>query len=147
VADSSAEKGDDNRPWEESGAVRRDCVPHRGDTLQTLGNISAVCSFMFLFCILVMGPSLIASLTLKGILSLACFPFMPILILIALPFGLITWILSKGDLTMMRNGLMDPAGEVQTEKGLVRGSIGSLLALSGMIAWGVVFLMTSLHWF
>src|SRR5262249_35319673 len=50
---------EDERQWEREGFVRRDCEPHRGGLVQTLGIVSLCCLIGFL-CggILVTGPGL-----------------------------------------------------------------------------------------
>src|SRR5262249_25653874 len=37
---------DANRPWEQPGIVRRDCVSHRGRLILTLGVASAMCAMI-----------------------------------------------------------------------------------------------------
>jgi hypothetical protein len=71
VIDHPHEKED--RPWEQAGAIRRDCEPHRGEFLSFLGGVSAVC----------------------GLVSL-CLVFPALL---GLPLGLAAWAISLRDLT------------------------------------------------
>jgi hypothetical protein len=39
--------GNDLQPWEQAGAVRRDCVSHRGRWLVVLGIAALLCSIAF----------------------------------------------------------------------------------------------------
>src|SRR6266481_6497320 len=73
----------DERPWEEAGAVRRDCEPHRGNLLQILAVASASC----------------------GALA-----WLPPLIVFPIAVGIATRLMATRDLKMMRAGTMDPAG-------------------------------------
>jgi hypothetical protein len=39
---------DDPPPWEQSGAVRRDCEPHRADLPLRVGSVGFLCSLLSL---------------------------------------------------------------------------------------------------
>jgi hypothetical protein len=94
---------EDDRPWEQPGAVRRDCDPHRGPLLAILGAVS---------------------LTIGGLF--ACIPATS---LIALPLAIVTYSLARRDLAQMRAGRMDPAGIWQTRRAQARA--GFALGFSG----------------
>jgi hypothetical protein len=107
-------------PWEQPGAVRRDCEPHRGDLLRVVG---------------------ILSLWL-GWLSFCFFP----LSWLVVPVGLATWAVAPRDLLEMRAGRMDPQGEVETAEGkskaliavywsLILAAPGNLLLLFALYEW------------
>src|SRR5262249_29290881 len=93
---------EDERPWEREGFVRRDCEPHRGGLVQTLGIVSLCCLIGFL-CggILVTGPGL--------------------------GLGIAAWVMGSRDLARMNRGDMDPAGMPMTRTGRTCGMIGTML--------------------
>jgi hypothetical protein len=93
----------DDRPWEQPGALRRDCEPHRGPLLAILGAVS---------------------LTIGGLF--ACLPATSFL---ALPLAVVTYSLARRDLAQMRAGRMDPAGIRQTRRAQARA--GFALGFSG----------------
>lgn len=80
----------DERPWEQPGNLRRDCLPHRGMMLRHLGDVA------------------IASCLLSGCLI--------ILALIGFSLGIAVWFMAAQDLARMRAGTMDPGGEADTER-------------------------------
>ena len=96
------DEDEDDRPWEQPGAVRRDCEPHRGALVLTLGIISLVCAPLFICC---------------GLISI-----------VSLATGLPAWILGHKDLRKMREYSMDPAGSAMTQSGRICGMIGTILA-------------------
>jgi hypothetical protein len=113
-------------PWERPGAVRRDCEPHHGDLLFTLGStafLAALLSCMF---------------GLVG-LGLLCFP-------VALPLGLVVWAVARHDLARMHSGMMDPRGDEKTEDarrlGLAAVWFGLVGAAMGLF-WGLLMVR---HW-
>jgi hypothetical protein len=75
---------EDDRPWEQPGAFRLDCEPHRGDMLFFLARLSVSLS-----CV-----------------SLCMVP----LAVVGLPLGIVVLLLSARDLRQMDLGLMDPGG-------------------------------------
>jgi hypothetical protein len=96
---------DEDPPWARPGAVRRDREPHRSALLLALGQASVVC----------------------GLTSLCClFPAVP-----GLPLGLCVWVLARRDMRMMRAGLMDPDGEMQTMSARDASLVGLALNLVG----------------
>jgi hypothetical protein len=106
----------DDRPWERPGAVRRDCEPHRGQTLEVLGTVSLAC----------------------GALSL----FMGLPALLGLPLGAAVLWLSSCDLTMMEAGRMNPAGKAPTLQGQFTADLGVRFSAAGAILWGVLMALT-----
>jgi hypothetical protein len=101
---------EDDRPWEQPGAVRRDIEPHRGDLLRVLGD----------------GGLLLGALSL-------CLGFLAPL---GLGLGLAAWVLSSYDLRRMRARLLDPDGLAATAYGRRRARAGVALSLYGAIMWG-----------
>src|SRR5690348_3851263 len=81
---------DSPRPWEQPGAVRRDCEPHRGPLLSRLAVVSVL-------------------------LGLASLCFVPVG-LVAVPLAVGVWCTASGDLARMDAGLMDPEGRRLTEQ-------------------------------
>lgn len=105
-------------PWEQEGAIRRDCEPHRAE----LQKLSSAC--------MVLSGFAVASFGLTGLL--------------AFPLGLLVWLLSQADLREMAEGRMDPAGRDLTRcaRGEARfafffGLMVSLLLLA-VVAWQCV---------
>ena len=90
---------EDDRPWERPyrTPVRRDCEPHRGPLLLTLGIISLV--------------------------LLPCWMFS----VVGLPLGIVAWVLGQKDERKIRAGTMDPAGLGLTQAGKVCGIVGTAL--------------------
>jgi hypothetical protein len=115
----------DDRPWERPGEVRRDCEPHRGAFLQTLGALSAV----------------------PGTLAVGCFFALPVSMpaaMLALGLGGTAWFLARRDLREMQGGHRDPGGRRATVKGSAFGAVGVLLgclSLLGALALLVVSLL------
>jgi hypothetical protein len=101
---------EDDRPWEQPGAVRRDIEPHRGELIRVLGDASL----------------------LLGALSL-CLGFLAPL---GLGLGLAAWVLSSYDLRRMRARLLDTDGLAATAYGRRRSRAGVALSLYGAIMWG-----------
>jgi hypothetical protein len=96
---------DDERRFRMAGLPdRRDCEPHRGALIQSLGNVS---------------------LTVGG-LSLCMFGSGA---LISVPLGILVWVMATRDLDRMRDGRMDPRGQAQTETGRTGGIVGIILGL------------------
>jgi hypothetical protein len=95
-------------------SVQRDCEPHRGKLLWSLG---------------------MAGMALGG-LSIAFFP----LALLAGPLSLTVWCLSRLDLAKIRAGFMDPSGERLTYEACNDGSAGLVLTCAGLVLWGGMLL-------
>jgi hypothetical protein len=119
---------DDERPWEDPGtAVRRDCEPHRGGLILTMGIASVV------------GPSL-------GVLLFCCPYVAPFFAVAGLGLGITAWVMGRRDLKKIDSKVMDPGGRSQTQAGWICGIIGTILsglALLALIALasflGVIF--------
>ena len=108
---------EEERPWEEPGAVRRDCAPHRGPLLQTLGTVSVVCGFLS-WCLFFPG-------------------------LVGLPLGAGVSVLAWRDLKGMEAGLTDPTGRAQVEQARDLGVCGALLSIFGwaislLFGWAII---------
>ena len=87
-------------PWEEPGAVRRDCLPHRGGILNFLGTVAMV----------------------AGAISICCVP----LALIGLSLGIVVWRLAQRDLIDMEAGKMDPDGVSSTAIAVTSGQVAAI---------------------
>ena len=116
-------EADDPRPWQEPGAVRRDCEPHRGEMLRGLGILSVVMPFTALLVSPLIG--FIAGVAL----------------------GLTVWVLAGRDLARMDAGQMDPDGRRLTRSARRLGlagvlvSFGILLLVVGIVT--AVLLLTN----
>ena len=114
---SSAEQGDDedddDLPIRRSSR-RRDAEPHRGGMILSLGIISLVLGVMGDTC------------------GFCCFPF-ALGSLIALPLGIMAWVMGQGDLVKMREGKMDETGQGSTKGGSICGIIGTILGGLGIL--------------
>ncbi len=80
---------DDDRPWESSGAVRRDCAPHRAHLIRLLVKASEVCAALSI-CIFGLPAAL-------GLVIAAIAQWM-----------------ANSDVKKMAAGLMDPNGRTET---------------------------------
>jgi hypothetical protein len=113
--DTEGSAEDDELPWEQPGAVRRDCEPDRGPMLLWLGRLSLW---------------LIATTCLLG--AVALLPVFPLAIAVL--------VMASRDRAKMRAGTMDPAGEALTRKGAryARAALVTvvliLLAIGGLVA-------------
>jgi hypothetical protein len=110
----------DPRPWEEPGAVRRDCAPHRANLLAVLGRLSLA----------------------LGLLS----ALFGVPLLVGLPVSLATVLLAGRDLERMAAGAMDPRGREATERARRRGEDGLFLSVFGpftaVFVWFVLVMLT-----
>jgi predicted Zn finger-like uncharacterized protein len=112
----------EDRPWEQYGTgVRRDCEPHRGAMILTLGIVS-ICFPLPGFCCGIFG------LIFSGI---------------GLGLGIPAIIMGKNDLAKMTMGVMDPQGRGVTQGGWICGIIGTSLSGLGLLVWlgSVVYLV------
>jgi hypothetical protein len=100
----------DRPPWEQPGAVRRDCEPDRGTTLLWLGRVSV---------------GLVVGAFLLGVVALAA----------AAPIAVAVLVMASRDRAKMRAGTMDPRGEWLTRKG-ARYATGTLV-LAALVLLGV----------
>ncbi len=78
--------------------VRLDAEPHRGGLIQVLGILSLVLSLVYF------------------------------LFFISLPLGIAAWVMGRGDLRKMEDGVMDPNGRRKTKDGWLCGIIGTILS-------------------
>jgi len=110
----AAQRTDDERPWEQAGGpLRRDCEPHRGGLLVTLGRL-ALC------------------LAVPGLLGLAYGPF-ALFSLAAIVLGLAVSLMARADLEQMHRKEMDPEGEVSVMSGQTAASVGFIIGLVGLV--------------
>jgi hypothetical protein len=107
--DDSPERED--RPWEQPGAVRRDCESHRGALLARASYAAAVFGIASLGtspCAFGLGSeSLRGEEALTVLVPLFCNG-------IAFLISLSVWFVARQDLHRMSKGVMDPAGRCQT---------------------------------
>ena len=99
----------DERPWERRGEVRRDCEPHRGGLVLTIGITSIV-------------------LGVVGIPFFCCWGLGAIPAALGVALGIPAWVMGHRDLAMMREGVRDPAGRGSTQGGWICGIIGTCLS-------------------
>jgi hypothetical protein len=104
----------DDRPWEQPGAVRRDVEPHRGDLLVLLGTASLVCGFL--------TPALVV----PGV--------------VGLPLSVVVLVLAYRDLGRMGRGMLDPAGRAEAEKAIQHALVGLFFNVIGLLGAGALLL-------
>jgi hypothetical protein len=107
-------------PWDEAGAIRRDCEPHRGVLLTQLGSLALALSIVSIFC-------------LSGFLF-------------SLPLGLAVWLVARRDLASMEDGQMDPAGLRQTEHAVGDARFAFWFSLTGLTFVLLVLAWTLVRW-
>jgi hypothetical protein len=96
----------DERPWEQTGVLRRDCEPHRGTLLLALGGVSILIGLIALFVVLPAFPGMFIAVAICAI--------------------------ARNDLTEMRAGTRDSSGKEDTEHSLglaVAGMVMNCIAL------------------
>jgi hypothetical protein len=108
------EQHEDERPWEQPGAVRRDCEPHRGTLLVLLGAVGAT----------------------VGALGIVL--FLPAVV--ALVLGIITYRGAKHDLAEMKAGRIDPSGRSRVLQAQDLG-LGSITVGALGIVWFIAMLL------
>jgi hypothetical protein len=112
-------KGEEGRPWEQPGAVRRDCQPHQGPVLLLMANAALVCNIIA-FC--------------TGISAVPGIALAPVVL-----------VMGGRELEQMAAGWMDPAGRSQVQE--ARGwawvalCLGVLGALVGFAIFSSLFPM------
>ncbi len=99
-------------PWEEDRAIRRDCEPHRAKLVSNLG-VAGLLFGVVSFCGGATG-------------------------LLGLPLGLTALVMAHRDLAKIRAGTMDRRGEKRTRRGGDAGLVGALLSLVGAAAWAAL---------
>lgn len=97
-------------PWEVPGAVRRDCLPHRGALLHVLATIALV----------------------AGVFSLSCLGFPGLL---GLGLGGYVWRSARRELNDIDAGIVDPEGERLVREGLYFSQAGTLAGFIGVVLW------------
>jgi uncharacterized BrkB/YihY/UPF0761 family membrane protein len=50
-------------------------------------------------------------------------------------FGIVAWVMGKGDLNKMKRGVMDREGESMTKVGYILGIVSTVLVLVGLVIW------------
>ncbi|HTU18167.1 MAG TPA: hypothetical protein VMG10_08890 [Gemmataceae bacterium] len=84
--------------------IRRDCEPHRGRLILSLGNVSMI----------------------VGGLSLCTFGVGAV---VSVPVGILAWLMANHDLERMREGRLDARGKSQTETGRTGAVAGIVLGV------------------
>jgi hypothetical protein len=107
-------------PWERPGCFRMDCEPHRGTFLWWLACASYILGLLAL---------------------LPCVGFW--FGVVGVPFNLCSRYLTKADLTKMRAGLMDPAGEEHTSQARRLSTLGLRFSIVGTFLWGGACLLSA----
>jgi hypothetical protein len=124
-------------PWEQPGAVRRDCEPHRSGLLLGLAIPAAIAGVLSFFCLPLYGSGAHELSAVRGPVGaweVVVLLFVSLPWLIALPLGVLVWITAERDLVRMRAGLMD-------SRGLQRAENASHWARIGWTAGGLTFLL------
>jgi hypothetical protein len=115
---SDSDSSEEDRPWEQPGAMRLDCVPNWGEFLRRLANVSLAC----------------------GALSM----IVPPTAILGFFFGLLTAALAAHDLKRIKAGLSDPNGQTLVEWAQERAVSGMCLSLFGWPV-GCVLYFVLLH--
>ncbi len=110
--EDDSDAGEDEAPWERPGGVRRDRERHRGRMLALLGTLS-------------FGLGIIALLS--GVLAIP-----------GLAFGLYVRTSARRDLTKMKTGEMDPAGEPPTRAAALDAAVGIAFSGIGLLVYSVL---------
>src|SRR5262249_6035992 len=112
----------EDRPWEHPGAPpRRDCEPHRGPLIHTLG-VASLCLGI---------PSLCGAM---------CLPF-AVSGLLGAVLGITAWVLAYRDLLQMDDGVMEVEGRFQTQAGKNYGVAGTVLGGLGIFFSAIVHIL------
>jgi predicted RNA-binding Zn-ribbon protein involved in translation (DUF1610 family) len=117
VRDEEDEDEDERRFGRRRRFVRYDGEPHRGPMVLVFGIISVVFS-VFSCCGI---PGMFAGL-------------------VSLGLGIPAWVIGRRDLRRIREGEMDPAGEGQTQAGMICGIVGTCIA-GTLVFIGVVLVV------
>jgi hypothetical protein len=117
---------DEPRPWEQPGALRRDCEPHRGPVLRFLGRTG--------FILAGLGLLLDVPVALLGRWGpQEMFVAATAANLLGLGLSGAAWGRASRDLVRMGKGLMDPSGREASEVGRVYGFLGVVLAFQSLV--------------
>lgn len=111
----SADDADDVPPWEQPGAFRRDCEPHRAEMLGTMATASVVCALSGCFTWGISG-------------------------IVGVGLAVAICILARRDLKEMAAGRTDPAGEVATRLARRRSLRAVLFCVGVWLLVGTVLL-------
>jgi hypothetical protein len=110
LGNGAADRWDD-RPFARRGLPpRRDCEPHRGNTILVLGVLCLSCLVFFMI------------------------PILPALVGVVL--GIIALWMAQGDVRRIQEGTMDPAGRNSTQAGRVCALIGTILNFVWLLTCG-----------
>jgi hypothetical protein len=113
------DEDEDERPYRRRRRfVRYDGEPHRGPMVLVFGIISVVFS-VFSCC---GAPGMLAGV-------------------VALGLGIPAWVIGRRDLRRIREGQMDPAGEGQTQAGMICGIVGTCIAGTLMLIAVVIIVV------
>jgi len=63
------------------------------------------------------------------------------LVISCLPFGIVAWVMGKGDLNKIKAGSMDPEGKGLTTGGMICGIIGTVFFAISLLYWVFVLLV------
>ncbi len=125
---------DDDRPWEQPGAVRRDCEPHRGRALLALAQFP-LCLYVVwhvLSCARMgFGPSLPIGSAVLAVIDLA-------VNLVGVGFGAWVYALTRRDLARMAAGELDPRGHRQTVLAQICAWLGIVMGFAQVVGCVVV---------
>jgi hypothetical protein len=103
---------DEPRPWEEPGAVRRDCAPHRAAWLRRLA-----------------GPALVLC---------GAALFWGVTGLVGVPLALVLRAAAGRDLARMQAGTMDPDGRPATEHARRLAEAALWVGVTALALWALV---------
>jgi predicted Zn finger-like uncharacterized protein len=117
TSEGEDDEEEDDRPWEHGhpAMVRRDCDPHRGGLVLTLGIVGLVTS--------VIGA-----------------PCYGIGALVGIPISLTALVMGWSDQKRMKLGEMDPMGQGQTQGGWICGLIGLILGILVILGWACMII-------
>lgn len=86
-------------PWQRKGGLRRDCEPHRGGLLLTLGIIGIIAAVI------------------------------PYFTIFGVPISIVAWIMAQRDLNQMRANVMDPQGLGVAQTARICAIIGTCMGV------------------
>lgn len=101
-----ARENADERPWEQPGATRRDCAPHRARLVRGMAGLSAVITPVA--AVVAIDVQNTRGFSRESEIFWLCG-------VVAFPIGVAlavtTWVMARKDLMQVQAGLMDRAGE------------------------------------
>ena len=134
----------DPRPWEQLGAVRRDCEPHRGWPLCGLGVLSTGLALVGLVGLASTGLVYLSRSTplpsglARDVMLLAAVAVAASLA--GATAGSVAWAITRRDLAAIAAGRMDPEGERWLRRGHLLAQIGLVLGGAGAVYAALDFL-------